>query len=278
MLKCKWAGDTGNAYCEFCNGITMIDGETPCEECDSYESGNAETFENNSEDEKIIIEGESQKCLLFFILNLLGMILMIIGVIISVSAYDKAVIHYSKNPLDSFVGVYQTRPIKDIMEWPEFFLDCLKFDRDDGNLAAIMVYCGFFSWILSFILEAMVGNCNITITDKRVIGNSSFGRRVDLPLDKISSVGEAMFSGISITTGSGKKNFWCLVNREEILNILSDMIINTQPQKDDLVTDNSVTVNRVDNIEEIKKYKELLELGIITQEEFEKKKKQLLDL
>lgn len=39
---------------------------------------------------------------------------------------------------------------------------------------------------------------------------------------------------------------------------------------------NNTTEN--DNIEEIKKYKELLDSGIITQEEFEKKKKELLNI
>ena len=40
----------------------------------------------------------------------------------------------------------------------------------------------------------------------------------------------------------------------------------------------SAPVQTVSPIEEIKKYKELLDMGIITQEEFDKKKKQLLDL
>ena len=37
-------------------------------------------------------------------------------------------------------------------------------------------------------------------------------------------------------------------------------------------------VKKEDNLEQIKKLKELLDMGAITQEEFEKKKKQLLDL
>ena len=36
--------------------------------------------------------------------------------------------------------------------------------------------------------------------------------------------------------------------------------------------------NNLDNIEEIKKYKELLDMGVITQEEFDTKKKELLNL
>ena len=42
--------------------------------------------------------------------------------------------------------------------------------------------------------------------------------------------------------------------------------------------DSSKKENSVDPVEEIKKYKELLDLGIINQEEFEKKKKELLNL
>lgn len=39
-----------------------------------------------------------------------------------------------------------------------------------------------------------------------------------------------------------------------------------------------VVVNNLSAADEIKKYKELLDLGIITQEEFDQKKKQLLNL
>lgn len=36
--------------------------------------------------------------------------------------------------------------------------------------------------------------------------------------------------------------------------------------------------NKIDPVDEIKKYKELLDLGVISQEEFDKKKKELLNL
>ena len=41
---------------------------------------------------------------------------------------------------------------------------------------------------------------------------------------------------------------------------------------------NNIAVPTTSPVEEIKKYKELLDLGIITQEEFDIKKKQLLGL
>jgi predicted Zn-dependent peptidase len=46
------------------------------------------------------------------------------------------------------------------------------------------------------------------------------------------------------------------------------------------ITNESISTekNSLNNIEEIKKLKELLDDGIISQKEFEKKKKQLLDL
>lgn len=41
-------------------------------------------------------------------------------------------------------------------------------------------------------------------------------------------------------------------------------------------SENNESESKIDKFEEIKKYKELLDLGIITQSEFDKKKKELL--
>ena len=40
----------------------------------------------------------------------------------------------------------------------------------------------------------------------------------------------------------------------------------------------NISVNSISSADELRKYKELLDTGIITQDEFEKKKKQILNL
>lgn len=61
-----------------------------------------------------------------------------------------------------------------------------------------------------------------------------------------------------------------------IYRALSEYLANTRPMVEKKKTIETVVIN--DPYEEVKKAKELLDMGIITQEEFDIKKKQLLDL
>lgn len=117
---------------------------------------------------------------------------------------------------------------------------------------------------------------SITVTNMRVYGITR-KRRVDLPLDSISAIGMSSFKGIEVGTSSGKLRFKFIKNQKEIISVLSDLIVARQSEKNNNVprSENSTTNS---NADELKKFKELLDDGIITQEEFDKKKKQLLNL
>ena len=68
-------------------------------------------------------------------------------------------------------------------------------------------------------------------------------------------------------------------NRDEIHRCVSNLLIERQSKPVSApVAIPVVKEVPVNNVEEIKKYKELLDMGIITQEEFDAKKKQLLGL
>lgn len=116
----------------------------------------------------------------------------------------------------------------------------------------------------------------IVVTDKRVYGKTMFGKRVDLPLDSISSVGLSSLHGISVGTSSGRISFVLIMNNRDIHNSINDLLINRQ-KKNSEPTPPSVA-SSTSNADELKKFKELLDSGIITQEEFDAKKKQLLGL
>ena len=118
-------------------------------------------------------------------------------------------------------------------------------------------------------VETKMNLCELTVSDKRVSGKTSFGRKVDLPIDKISSVGTCIPKGITVETSSGKINFWLLVNREEVYQAISDL---TKKRQESSVEQQN------NNIDDLKKLKDLLDNGVITQEEFDAKKKQLLGL
>lgn len=48
MIKCKWAGDSGDEYCKSCDGCTMeVDGQSiSCDQCAGYEAGTEEIKDN----------------------------------------------------------------------------------------------------------------------------------------------------------------------------------------------------------------------------------------
>ncbi len=122
---------------------------------------------------------------------------------------------------------------------------------------------GLFIWWVSRI--------ELIVTNKRVFGRAAFGKRVDLPLDAISSVGMGMLNNISVSTASGSIRFALISNRDEIHNTLSSLLVGRQEAKAQAVQGN-------DNISGLKELKDLLDSGIITQEEFDAKKKQILGL
>jgi len=134
---------------------------------------------------------------------------------------------------------------------------------------AVLFWLGivFLAIAIFFIFE--MNFCEIVITDKRIYGKTSFGRAINLPCDKISSVGTCYPKGIIVATSSGIIRFWLLSNQTEVFNAITDLLNNRQNKQE------SVEVHSTDDL---KKYKELLDSGIITQEEFDAKKKQLLGL
>ena len=143
------------------------------------------------------------------------------------------------------------------------------------ELGEPILYIRFFAYLLficSIVLRVMMNRCSITVTDKRVYGNASFGKRVDLPMNQISSVALGSSKSIAVATSSGKIQFWLLENSNEIHKAISDILI--RQQKTELRTVEATS----SGADELKKYKDLLDIGAITQEEFDAKKKQLLGL
>ncbi len=146
-------------------------------------------------------------------------------------------------------------------EYTEFGMFC-------GVLSIIGACLSIPLLVSSFFMSVT----ELTVTDKRVYGQTAFRKRVDLPLDSISAVGTGMFGRFSVATSSGRINFLGLQNRDEFQKCISDLLIQR----------NRNTVQDIPKscgeVEDVKKLKELLDMEIITQEEFEAKKKQILGL
>ncbi len=147
--------------------------------------------------------------------------------------------------------------------------------NDDIYLIATFVFAGISGATILFYFY--VSKMEITVTNTRVYGIKAFGKRVDLPLDTISAVGTSFLQGIDIGTSAGKIHFKGISNNNEIHAEISKLLNNRQSNKK-IDNQGQVKENNISITEELKKYKELLDSGIITQEEFDSKKKQLLNL
>ena len=127
--------------------------------------------------------------------------------------------------------------------------------------------------VIFTILKMLIGSSTITVTDKRVYGTSVFGRRVDLPMDSVSSISKAWFNGIFVSTSSGVIKFYGIKNVNALYEEIGKLLLERQDKKDTVVVKESN-----DPTDEIRKFKALLDDGIITKKEFEEKKKELLNL
>ena len=127
--------------------------------------------------------------------------------------------------------------------------------------------------IPAIIIYFMYKKMELIVTDKRVYGFAAFGKRVDLPMDSITAISISMLKGIGVSTASGRIKFAFIKNRDEIQRVLSKQIMDRQYPN---ANKSSQGENVGSSITELKQYKELLDAGVITQEEFEKKKEQLL--
>ena len=136
-----------------------------------------------------------------------------------------------------------------------------------------LVLFTFIAWIIKRYLNSF----EMTVTDKRIYGKIKWGRRVDLPIDSVSAVGIGAFKSIAISTSSGRISFSAIRNRNEIHETVSKLLVERQKQSATPVAP-TATSPLASSADELKKYKELLDCGIITQEEFDAKKKQLLGL
>ena len=139
---------------------------------------------------------------------------------------------------------------------------------DELILFALIPY-GIF--IIILLIDAWLSGFSLIVTNIRAYGKIP-GKRVDLPIDSISSVSTSWMKGICIGTSSGRINFKCVKNQEEVHSVISELLIKRNQE----MTNSDIQSVNFDD--ELKRLKTLFDEGIITQEEFDAKKKQLLGL
>lgn len=142
--------------------------------------------------------------------------------------------------------------------------------------AALLALIFYLPILIIYLFIWFISKNQLVVTDKRISGKAAFGKQIDLPIDSISAVSTIkLIKGLSISTSSGKVSFWGIGNRDEIYKVISGLIIARQTKS---YAKEEKKTNSSDYTDELKKIKELLDAGVITQEEFDAKKKQILGL
>lgn len=157
-------------------------------------------------------------------------------------------------------------------EWGFWMSWAFNFSRGCPGMVTVV---GLLLLIIGVFVFWAFNGTGITVTDKRIYGVAKFGKRVDLPVDSITSIGVGLFNSISIATASGQLVFGLLTNRNEVQEAISKLLVERQKKGTGTGIKQEIPQSAAD---ELKKYKDLLDDGVISQEEFDAKKKQLLGL
>ena len=97
-----------------------------------------------------------------------------------------------------------------------------------GNVNADMVISVVWMSFLPFVVVALwlfagISKQELAITNIRLTGSIMLGRRIDIPLENVERAEKCLFCGVSVTTASGKVNFYMIENRKEILKALESI-------------------------------------------------------
>ena len=84
------------------------------------------------------------------------------------------------------------------------------------------------SFIAAIVVYLMMRNCKFVITDKRIYGQSTFGKQISLPLDKVSMASTTFLNCLVVSTSSGKISFWLIKNGDAAWQIINQLIVARQ--------------------------------------------------
>ena len=130
----------------------------------------------------------------------------------------------------------------------------------------------FVLGIFFLVMSSLIKKTSLTVTNKKVYGKCPNAPQVNIPIKNISAV--ATFDRnktLTVTAANGVLSFPGIKNYQEIKEVLLKLI----EERDNAEESKQ---NNASSVDELKKLKDLLDTGIISQEEFEAKKKQLLGL
>lgn len=220
-------------------------------------------------EQNIVIKGTPQK-------NKPALITIIVGVVLLLASF--VVASYVFDNVDGYkyfgygIGGWYTWCVIYDFEFGEFFIgEFFNFECYYGY----MIMLGVVALIVGIIMKSNTEKCEITVTNEVISGKLPHGKAVHIPLNQITAINRSSFNGVSITSIGNVSNFHCIENREEVMKAISYLLAN--PQQSSAQPAQSASANDSE-AEQLKRLKDLLDSGVLTQEEFDAKKKQILGL
>lgn len=173
-----------------------------------------------------------------------------------------------------------------VPSWELILNENLKNERFfDSFWTSLFLWGSFFSLPVSvlphILLHKFYYRQSITVTNQRVKCTSGFKDEMNIPIAAISSVAvnSGIFKSIGLTCAGNRYSIGFIENCKEIYNVINGLVNENRNEKiPSAQPTDDVKVSNANITDEIRKYKQLCDDGIITKEEFEAKKKQLLNL
>lgn len=238
------------------------------EQNNEYITFNHNAINTSLLDEKILVKSKSQKNKNALTLYISGLILICLSNVVSTLAFN-----YLKGTSD-----YGSK-----WKWCLIYFSFSEFfTKEFFNISCFYGYLfliGIILTIIGVVIKFKTENCEVTITSQRFIGKLPHSNEIIVPLKEITNFNQTQYSGISISTRNKLYVFYCIENREEIIKALAFLCKNVQPSSLNNNQTPKVTFNRnMDDADKIKQLKQLLDAGVISQVEFDQKKKEILNL
>lgn len=222
------------------------------------------------ENENIIIKGTPKK-------NKIALIILLSGIAVAVISFIVA--SYYFNNVDGYEsfgfgygGWYTYCAIYDFdffdFYFSEFFGSCIH---------GYMLIAGVIAIIVGLIIKFNTEKCEITVTNNRILGKLAHGKEVNIPLNQVTGLHSCSFDGVSVASIGNVSDFHCIANHEEVMKAISYLLANPQVASTSPAQVSNVSASS-NEAEQLKRFKDLLDSGIITQEEFDAKKKEILGL
>ena len=209
--------------------------------------------------EKVLIKSERYNVKYFLIIMVLAGVIAS-GVIffssyyMYINDYDTYLEHQEKGSCGSWYGRWEDCWIcEEFEEMEEYGTIPTKF-----NYAITQIFEYDFYFIIPFVVCMLIGSLiyfwlrsyELIITDKRICGKVAWGKRVDLPVDYVSSISTTLIlKGISVSTASGRISFRLIKNMDEIYNVIVNLLIERQQVK---VNNHIIKNSKSDKIGKIK--------------------------